>query len=209
MEDMAFKRAENILRENIMSLLVRRRYEQKDLADWCGHTKSWLNKVLNGYRGLPVEELDRVADFFGLVAYQLFQPGISSMSERRLGTDRRSGADRRIGRGQMSENEKKGDILSRMRKTSDGSSEATNKQRHQESTNLAQGKPATQSEPSQQQQSRARGAVPGSSPRLTKRERDKLASLSLDRLDERPAGVLPEPGQSHPNPRAKTPKGRK
>src|SRR5262245_18701883 len=96
-QDPTMRRAENVLRENLRSLLLHRGAEQKDLAQWCGHAKSWINKFLNGSRGLAVDELDRLADFFGLTAHQLFQPGISPMTERRKGTDRRTTNERRLG----------------------------------------------------------------------------------------------------------------
>jgi hypothetical protein len=75
------------------------------LAVWCHKTDGWLSKILADEpdhakaRGLPVKYLDRIADFFGLATYQLLQPGISALTERRKGTERRSGRDRRIGRG--------------------------------------------------------------------------------------------------------------
>lgn len=87
-----------LLRENIRSLLTARNEEQKTLAEWCGHDKSWMNKFLNEGRGIRVGDFDRIASFFGVEAYQLFQPGISLLTERRLsGADRRSGRERRIG----------------------------------------------------------------------------------------------------------------
>jgi hypothetical protein len=64
---------------------------------WCRRTDSWLSKILDdqGNRGLPLKYLDRIADFFGIATYQLFQPGISPLLERRKG-ERRSGLDRRV-----------------------------------------------------------------------------------------------------------------
>jgi hypothetical protein len=40
--------------------------------------------------------LDAFADYFGIETYQLFQPGISQLTERRSGGDRRATADRRV-----------------------------------------------------------------------------------------------------------------
>jgi hypothetical protein len=49
----------------------------------------------NDERNLPLKYLDRIADFFGLATYQLFQPGISARYERRK-AERRTGRDRRV-----------------------------------------------------------------------------------------------------------------
>ena len=86
-----------LLRRNITDLLRARHETQKSLAFAVGHDKSWLNKFLNGGRGIQMKELDRIADFFGLAPYQLFQPGITGLTERRGATDRRSGRERRVG----------------------------------------------------------------------------------------------------------------
>lgn len=86
-----------LLRTNIRSLLNARKEDQKTLAEWCGHDKSWINKFLNEGRGMQMQDLDRIATFFGLEAYQLFQPGISILTERRHSADRRGGRERRIG----------------------------------------------------------------------------------------------------------------
>lgn len=86
-----------ILRENIRKLLLVRREEQKALAEWCGHDKSWMNKFLNEGRGIRVGDFDKIASFFGVEPYQLFQPGISAITERRTSTDRRTGQERRVG----------------------------------------------------------------------------------------------------------------
>lgn len=86
-----------ILRENIRSLLIARKEDQVALARWCGHDKSWLNKFLNEGRGIRLADLDRIGAFFGVEAYQLLQPGISRLTERRSGEERRTNTDRRIG----------------------------------------------------------------------------------------------------------------
>ena len=88
-------KAKAIFRENVLSLLQSRGQRPHDLAQWCRRSDSWLSKILGkDDRNLPIEYLDRIADFFGLRAYQLFQPGLSPLTERRKG-DRRSGKDRR------------------------------------------------------------------------------------------------------------------
>lgn len=89
-------KAKAIFRENVLSLLQSRGQRPHDLAQWCRRSDSWLSKILGkDDRNLPIEYLDRIADFFGLRAYQLFQPGLSPMTERRKGGDRRKGVERR------------------------------------------------------------------------------------------------------------------
>lgn len=86
-----------LLKENIDALLSQRGQRRKDLAQWCRRTEGWLSQIFtNPERNVPLKYLDRIADFFGLATYQLFQPGIASRSERRSGLDRRSRKDRRI-----------------------------------------------------------------------------------------------------------------
>lgn len=89
-------KAPRILAENISSLLRARGQTQHDLASWCHHTDVWLSKFLKGGREIQLKDLDRIADFFGIATYQLFQPGISPLTERRKGGDRRDGRDRRV-----------------------------------------------------------------------------------------------------------------
>jgi hypothetical protein len=89
-----------LLAQNVRALLHARRLDNKALAVWCGHTSAWISKVLKNERGVQLQDLSRMADFFGLTVAQLFQHGISHVTERRrrdrrLGVDRRSGLDRR------------------------------------------------------------------------------------------------------------------
>lgn len=93
-------RADLLLAENLRALLHARRIDAKALAIWCGHGAPWISKVLKGERGVQIKELGKIADFFGLTVAQLFQEGISPLTERRRltrrgGADRRSGEDRR------------------------------------------------------------------------------------------------------------------
>jgi transcriptional regulator with XRE-family HTH domain len=86
-----------LLRQNIDALLKARGQKRKDLALYCHRTESWLSQIFGqGDRNIPLKYLDRMAGFFGLEPYQLFQPGISPLTERRTGLDRRSGVDRRV-----------------------------------------------------------------------------------------------------------------
>lgn len=93
-------RALFLIRTNISGLLHARKQSQADLASWLGKGRSWMNKFLNGTREIQLKDLDRIADFFGLATYQLFQPGVVPGSERRSGRERRSGHDRRVSNAQ-------------------------------------------------------------------------------------------------------------
>ena len=94
-----------LLRHNIDTLLKARGQTRHDLAFSCGRSDAWLSKILSEKpsdqaRGLPVKYLDKIADFFGIATYQLFQPGISPLTERRSGRERRTGRDRRVSNAQ-------------------------------------------------------------------------------------------------------------
>lgn len=87
-------KADKLLAENIRTLLYRRGIDQKDLAQWCGHKPAWLTKILKGERGVQMDEVGMIADFFGLTVAELFSPGISPLAERRK-QPRRGQVDRR------------------------------------------------------------------------------------------------------------------
>jgi hypothetical protein len=90
-------KAKALLKHNIDTLLKARHQQRQDLAQWCRRSPAWLTQILTKpEREFPTKYLDRVADFFGIAVYQLFQPGISQLTERRKATERRSGQDRRI-----------------------------------------------------------------------------------------------------------------
>lgn len=90
-----------VLRANVRSLLMKRKESEALLALALGFKhRSSLNKFLNSERaGFQMWRLDKLAAFFGLPVYQLFQPGISPLAERRIGSDRRGGEERRVGHG--------------------------------------------------------------------------------------------------------------
>jgi hypothetical protein len=89
-------KAASLLKANIDALLRARHQTNHDLAQWCRRSDAWLSKILGkDNRNVPLEYLDRIADFFGLATYQLFQPGLTGLLERRKG-DRRTGRDRRL-----------------------------------------------------------------------------------------------------------------
>lgn len=95
-------KALHLLRQNVRALLVTRKESEALLAKCLGFKhRSSLNKFLNSERaGFQMWRLDKLAAFFGLPVYQLFQPGISPLLDRRVDPDRRSGKDRRIGHSQ-------------------------------------------------------------------------------------------------------------
>lgn len=94
-----------LLRHNIRVLLRARGLTQHDIAFAFNKSDAWIAKILSDKsdaddpqkqkRDLPMKHLDALADFFGLSPYQLLQPGISPMTERRSPMDRRAGKDRR------------------------------------------------------------------------------------------------------------------
>lgn len=89
--------ANRLLKQNVDALLRARGQTRKDLAVWCRKTESWISKIMKEERReFPMHSLDRIADFFGLAAYQLLQPGLVPMTERRSGNPRRTIKDRRI-----------------------------------------------------------------------------------------------------------------
>lgn len=90
-------KANLLLKHNITALLRARGQDNKDLAMWCRRSESWMSQIFTKEeRGIPLKYLDRIADFFGIATYQLLQPGISPLTERRSKRDRRSGHDRRV-----------------------------------------------------------------------------------------------------------------
>jgi transcriptional regulator with XRE-family HTH domain len=93
-------KAPYLLRSNIDALLKARGQTRHDLAFYCRRTDAWLSKIFTDNpdvqrNGIPLKYLDRISDFFGIATYQLFQPGISSLTERRK-AERRLGRDRRV-----------------------------------------------------------------------------------------------------------------
>lgn len=90
-------KASYLLKRNVDAMLQARGQTRHDLAMWCRRTDAWLSKILGkDDRNIPMKYLDRIADFFGIATYQLFQPGIDPLTERRTGRDRRALQDRRI-----------------------------------------------------------------------------------------------------------------
>lgn len=92
-------KAARLLAANVSALLTARNQKQADLAQWCRKSDPWVSQFLRGERNWQLPDLDRVADFFGIATYQLFQPGINALTERRV-SERRTGRERRIGHAQ-------------------------------------------------------------------------------------------------------------
>jgi transcriptional regulator with XRE-family HTH domain len=84
------------IRENVKHLLKARGIDQKDLAFAIHKHPTTINKFLKGTREVQLGDLDAMADVLGVDVYQLFQPGLSSVTERRH-HERRVGLERRVG----------------------------------------------------------------------------------------------------------------
>lgn len=88
-------RAGYLLTHNIKALIRARGVTAADLAFFCRHKPAWASKVLANQRGISLDDIDCIADFFGVTVDQLFRPGIAAVLERRQ-QDRRVGPrDRR------------------------------------------------------------------------------------------------------------------
>lgn len=108
-------KASVLLKHNIDTLLKARHQTRHDLAVWVRQSLDskkvdpWISQIFTRpNREFQLKYLDRIADFFGIAVYQLFQPGISPLTERRKGTARRSGRDRRVSQAVLAE--KPGDV---------------------------------------------------------------------------------------------------
>jgi len=89
--------ANRLMKQNVDALLRARGQTRKDLAVWCRKTESWISKIMKEERReFPMKYFDRIADFFGLATYQLLQPGLSPLTERRSKVSRRVVRDRRV-----------------------------------------------------------------------------------------------------------------
>ena len=89
-------KANFLMKSNVQALLTGRHLTREDLSKWCRREVSWASKILGDPgRWFPMKYWDRISDFFGVDTYQLIQPGISALTERRQ-RDRRSIQDRRL-----------------------------------------------------------------------------------------------------------------
>jgi hypothetical protein len=89
-------RANALMKVNVAALLRARGQTQKDLAQWCRRSETWISKIMKqDHREFPMKYFDRIADFFGVATYQLLQPGLTQQTERRK-NQRRVHPDRRV-----------------------------------------------------------------------------------------------------------------
>lgn len=88
-------KAVRLLAENIAALLAMQHKTQTALGKHCKHSKTWTSQFLHGKREWKLDDLDRVADFFGYEVHELFQQGLV-YDRRARKVDRRSGRERRI-----------------------------------------------------------------------------------------------------------------
>lgn len=106
-------KANALMKANIDALLKARGQHRRELGRWCLRTldkraDTWIAKIMGTDREFPMKYFDRISDFFGIATYQLFQPGISPLTERRSRSERRSGQDRRLSAAVLSQ--KRGDV---------------------------------------------------------------------------------------------------
>jgi hypothetical protein len=92
-----------LLKHNIDAILKERRQTRRDLAQYVRQSfdnkkiDPWISHIFTDADAeFQMKYLDRIADFFGVTVYQLFQPGISHLTERRK-SERRTGRERRLG----------------------------------------------------------------------------------------------------------------
>ena len=92
--------AEDQLRRNLLELMEFRRMTQAELADRMGKSQSWVSRRLSGRdwseggSRFQFEDLDVLANIFGLSPAELLLPGYGKWDRRRAG-ERRCGTDRR------------------------------------------------------------------------------------------------------------------
>ena len=129
-----------LLKHNIDQLLKARRQTRHDLAVWVRQSMDrkkvdpWISKIFTQADAeFQMKYLDRIADFFGIAVYQLFQPGISPLTERRTRLDRRSWHDRRISANVLPEKPGDVDVMSLIRALS-----TRGRQRHHAAGQLSQ-----------------------------------------------------------------------
>ncbi len=86
----------DVLRRRVSDLLEHEQISRKDLAAYLGHARSWTTEFLNASHGCSLDDVDKIARYFGLSVPQLFELDGVRFRDRRRG-QRRSGLDRRGG----------------------------------------------------------------------------------------------------------------
>lgn len=82
-----------IVRRNIFTLLARHHMSQTQVSRAIGRERSYMNKILMGDRGVPLDAIDAIAAFFGVSPSQLIHE--HGVDDRRQG-QRRVHRDRRV-----------------------------------------------------------------------------------------------------------------
>ncbi len=82
------------LRRNVKELMRWRKLTQATLAAKIDVSQPWLSKRLTGVTPFQIEDVDSIANAFGLTASQLLCQG-QGQWDRRRGQDRRIGVERR------------------------------------------------------------------------------------------------------------------
>ena len=85
-----------IVRLNIEGSLARMGRTQRELAEYCDKSESWLSLILSGKRGVRLCHLGQIARFCGLSVATLFSIDGHAYRERRR-FERRMTQDRRMG----------------------------------------------------------------------------------------------------------------
>lgn len=93
-QDPAPQTANEWVRANVRELMAVRRWTQSDLAERLGVSQPWLSKRLTGTTPFQIEDLDALAQVFGLSPHTLLYSGFGKW-DRRSGDERRTGEDRR------------------------------------------------------------------------------------------------------------------
>jgi transcriptional regulator with XRE-family HTH domain len=86
--------ANALLQVNVKELMRWRKLTQAELSAKLGVSQPWLSKRLTGVTPFQIEDVDSIANAFGLTASQLLCAG-QGQWDRRRGDDRRRGEDRR------------------------------------------------------------------------------------------------------------------
>lgn len=95
---MARPKVSDILRARINHLFFVSGRKQVEMADYLHVSETRITQMLKGDRAIHVNDLDRIAQFFGMSVADLFMIDGEKFRERRVGPrDRRSRKDRRSG----------------------------------------------------------------------------------------------------------------
>lgn len=85
----------DILRRRVDALLHHSGKSRKELALYVGKQPSWTTDFLLGHNGLKLQDLDKIARFFGISVPSLFELDGYRFRDRRRSQRRAGVADRR------------------------------------------------------------------------------------------------------------------